>query len=92
MFPFKALASEVNMYESQINEYKFELDKLNKELSEVKSKYFLQKKKEHLSKEKDRLDASGAPGGPTIVPQRSEQIKFIGGGYSLKTSVTKQNA
>jgi hypothetical protein len=80
------------MYESQINEYKFELDKLNKELSEVKSKYFLQKKKEHLTKEKDRLDGSGASGCPVIVPQRNEQIKFIGGGYSLKTSVAKQSS
>lgn len=83
------MASEVNMYESQINEYKFEIDKLNKELSEVKNKYFLQKKKEHLSKERERLDASGGPGGPVIVPQRNEQIKFIGGGYSLKTTVAK---
>jgi hypothetical protein len=80
------------MYESQINEYKFELDKLNKELSEVKSKYFLQKKKEHLAKEKERMDISGAPGGPSIVPQRNDQVKFIGGGFSLKSTTLKQES
>jgi len=86
----KALASELNMYESQVGEYKFDIDKLNKELSEMKSKYFSQKKKEHLAKEKDRLEATGgAPGGPVIVPQRNEQVKFIGGGFSLKATVPK---
>ena len=78
------------MYESQISEYKFDIDKLNKELSEMKSKYFSQKKKEHLAKEKERLEtAGGAPGGPVIVPQRNEQVKFIGGGFSLKATVPK---
>jgi hypothetical protein len=78
------------MYESQISEYKFEIDKLNKELTEVKNKYFMQKKKEHLVKERERLEASGgAPGGPTsIMPNRNanDQVKFIGGGFSLKTA------
>jgi hypothetical protein len=85
----KSLASELNMYESQISEYKFETDKLNKELSEVKNKYFMQKKKEHLVKERERLEGGGAPGGPTsIMPNRNanEQVKFIGGGFSLKTA------
>lgn len=91
----KALASEVNMYESQISEYKFEIDKLNKELTDCKNKYFMQKKKEHLQKERERMD--GAPGGPsvpTIVPNRNanEQVKFIGGGFSLKTPQVKTNA
>ena len=82
------------MYESQISEYKFEIDKLNKELTEVKNKYFMQKKKEHLMKEKERLDNS-APGGPSdpnvIMPNRNanEQVKFIGGGFSLKTPAAK---
>ena len=88
----KALASELNMYESQISEYKFDIDKLNRELGEVKNKYFMQKKKEHLVKERERLEAGGAaaaPGAPnSIVPNRSanEQVKFIGGGFSLKTT------
>lgn len=95
----KALASELNMYESQMSEYKFEIDKLNKELTEVKDKYFMQKKKEQLLKEKERLEASGAtPGGPlapVIMPNRNanEQVRFVGGGFSLKTpSTTKANA
>ncbi|RNA26307.1 Cilia- and flagella-associated 58 [Brachionus plicatilis] len=94
----KSLASELNMYESQISEYKFEIDKMNKELSEVKNKYFLQKKKEHLFKERDRLEAAGAPGGPItapgIAPNRNanENVKFIGGGFSLKAPVAKANA
>lgn len=93
----KSIASEVNMYESQISEYKFEIDKLNKELSEVKNKYFQQKKKEHLVKERERMDATGAPGGPTapgIIPNRNtnDQVKFIGGGFSLKTPMAKANA
>jgi hypothetical protein len=92
----KALASELNMYESQINEYKFEIDKLNKELSEVKNKYFMQKKKEHLIKERERFEATGgAPGAPmTIMPNlnANDQVKFIGGGFSLKTNVGKANA
>lgn len=94
----KSLASELNMYESQISEYKFEIDKLNKELSEVKNKYFLQKKKEHLYKERERLEAAGAPGGPIsapgIAPNRNanENVKFIGGGFSLKAPVAKANA
>lgn len=72
------------MYESQVSEYKFEIDKLNKELTEVKNKYFMQKKKEHLVKEKERLEA---PGGPVIQPNRNanDQVRFIGGGFSLKT-------
>lgn len=90
----KSIASEVNMYESQISEYKFEIDKLNKELSEVKNKYFQQKKKEHLVKERERMD--GAPGGPAapgIIPNRNanDQVKFIGGGFSLKTPMAKVN-
>lgn len=93
----KSIASEVNMYESQISEYKFEIDKLNKELSEVKNKYFQQKKKEHLVKERERMDVNGAPGGPSapgIMPNRSanDQVKFIGGGFSLKTPMAKINA
>ena len=94
----KSLASELNMYESQISEYKFEIDKLNKELSDVKNRYFLQKKKEHLFKERERLEASGAPGGPipasVIAPNRNanENVKFIGGGFSLKAPVAKANA
>ena len=86
------------MYESQISEYKFEIDKLNKELSEVKNKYFLQKKKEHLMKERERIDTNGPPGGPSapagIIPNRSanDQVKFVGGGFSLKTPVAKMNA
>lgn len=82
------------MYESQISEYKFEIDKLNKELSEVKNKYFLQKKKEHVIKERERIDNNqGPPGGP-IIPNRNvnDQVKFIGGGFSLKTPVAKVNA
>lgn len=93
----KSLASEVNMYESQISEYKFEIDKLNKELTEIKNKYFLQKKKEHFIKERERMDASGPPGGPSapgIMPNRNanDQVKFIGGGFSLKTPIAKANA
>ncbi len=83
------------MYESQISEYKFEIDKLNKELSDVKNKYFQQKKKEHLVKERERMD--GAPGGPSapgIMPNRNanDQVKFIGGGFSLKAPMAKVNA
>ena len=86
------------MYESQISEYKFEIDKLNKELSDVKNKYFHQKKKEHLVKERERMDGNGAPGGPSggagIIPNRNanDQVKFIGGGFSLKTPMAKINA
>jgi hypothetical protein len=86
------------MYESQVSEYKFEIDKLNKELSEVKDKYFMQKKKEHLVKEKERMEASGGGVGgsaavPIILPNRNpDQVRFIGGGFSLKTPVTKANA
>lgn len=86
------------MYESQISEYKFEIDKLNKELTEVKDKYFMQKKKEQLLKERERLEASGTAGGPmppVIVPNRNvnDQVRFVGGGFSLKTpSTTKANA
>lgn len=80
------------MYESQINEYKYELDKLNKELSEVKNKYFLQKKKEHLIKERERIEASGgAPGAPIIQPNKNDQVKFIGGGFSLKTTISNKS-
>lgn len=94
------MASELNMYESQVSEYKFEIDKLNKELTEVKDKYFMQKKKEHLLKEKERLEASGATatgaGGnsvPIILPNRNtEQVRFIGGGFSLKAPIAKANA
>lgn len=93
------------MYESQMGEYKFEIDKLNKELTEVKDKYFMQKKKEQLIKEKERLEASGAVGSggassgggqqPIIVPNRNatEQVRFVGGGFSLRTpTTTKANA
>ena len=96
------------MYESQIGEYKFEIDKLNKELTEVKDKYFMQKKREQLLKERERLEAvnggGGSPSGtaatsshagPSIVPNRSvnDQVRYVGGGFSLKTpSTTKANA
>ena len=84
------------MYESQVSEYKFDIEKLNKELIEVKNKYFMQKKKETLIKERERLEATGGvPGGPQVImPNRnaSEQVKFIGGGFSLKTNVGKANA
>lgn len=95
------------MYESQIGEYKFEIDKLNKELTEVKDKYFMQKKREQLLKERERLEAvnGGSPSGgggtatssngPSIMPNRNvnDQVRFVGGGFSLKTpSTTKTNA
>ena len=85
------------MYESQIKEYEFEIDKLNKELTDIKNKYFLQKKKEHFIKERERMDANGPPGGPSapgIMPNRNanDQVKFIGGGFSLKTPIAKANA
>ncbi len=89
------MASEVNMYESQISEYKFEIDKLNKELTDCKNKYFMQKKKEHLMKERERMEgAPGGPSAPVIVPNRNanDQVKFIGGGFSLKTPQVKTNA
>ena len=84
------------MYESQIGEYKFEIDKLNKELIECKNKYFMQKKKEYMTKERDRLDGAEATGGApgSIMPNRNmaDQVKFIGGGFSLKTPLAKTNA
>lgn len=85
------------MYESQVSEYKFEIDKLNKELTDVKDKYFMQKKKEMLMREKERIESSGGGGGsaPVIVPNRNvnDQVRFVGGGFSLKTpSTTKANA
>ncbi|PAA46952.1 hypothetical protein BOX15_Mlig023212g2 [Macrostomum lignano] len=83
----KAMAAETNMYESQIKEYKYEIEKLARELQEVKKKYFQQKKKEQAVRERERaieaLQMGGAPGNPPIQPQRTDQARFTGGGFSL---------
>ncbi|KAK7110498.1 cilia- and flagella-associated protein 58-like [Littorina saxatilis] len=80
----KAMASELNMYESQVGEYKYEIERIARELQEVKKKYFMQKKKENTVKERDR--ALTQAGMPTIQPQRTDQPRFTGGGFNLKTT------
>lgn len=82
----KAMASELNMYESQVGEYKYEIERIARELQEVKKKYFMQKKKEQNSKERDR--ALVHAGAPLIQPQRTDQPRFTGGGFNLKTTKT----
>lgn len=80
----KAMASELNMYESQVSEYKYEIERIARELQEVKKKYFMQKKKEQQVKERDRALAHA--GAPPIQSQRSDQPRFTGGGFNLKTT------
>ncbi|XP_042559391.1 cilia- and flagella-associated protein 58 isoform X1 [Clupea harengus] len=46
----KALASEMNMYESHAQEYKYEIERLAQELQDVKKKYLSQKRKEQQAK------------------------------------------
>ncbi|PVD31041.1 hypothetical protein C0Q70_10318 [Pomacea canaliculata] len=82
----KAMASELNMYESQVSEYKYEIERIARELQEVKKKYFMQKKKEQQTREKER--ALAQVGGPTIMPQRTDQPRFTGGGFNLKAAKT----
>ncbi|KAK7469781.1 hypothetical protein BaRGS_00036208 [Batillaria attramentaria] len=82
----KAMASELNMYESQVSEYKYEIERIARELQEVKKKYFMQKKKEQNAKERDRALAHA--GAPPIQPQRTDQPRFTGGGFNLKTTKT----
>ncbi|XP_063056102.1 cilia- and flagella-associated protein 58 [Engraulis encrasicolus] len=78
----KALASELNMYESSAQEYKYEIERLAEELQNVKKKYLNQKRKEQLAKQKER--ALVHVGSPTIQPQRTDCPRFTGGGFSLK--------
>jgi len=46
----KAMASELNMYESQVSEYKYEIERLARELQDCKKKYFLAKKERTTTK------------------------------------------
>ncbi|XP_031418416.1 cilia- and flagella-associated protein 58 isoform X2 [Clupea harengus] len=80
----KALASEMNMYESHAQEYKYEIERLAQELQDVKKKYLSQKRKEQQAKQKDRDLAQVGP--PVIQPQRVDGPRFAGGGFSLKTT------
>jgi len=83
----KAMASELNMYESQVSEYKYEIERLARELQDCKKKYFLAKKKEQQQKERERAIAQA--GAPLIQPQRTDQPRFTGGGFNLKQPMQK---
>ncbi|KAJ3036038.1 hypothetical protein HK097_003954, partial [Rhizophlyctis rosea] len=43
----KALASELNMYNSQVNEYKYEIERLNREIQDLKKKYYERRKRDN---------------------------------------------
>lgn len=86
----KAMASELNMYESQVSEYKYEIERLARELQDVKKKYFLSKKKEQQQNERERAIAQA--GAPLIQPQRTDQPRFTGGGFNLKQPMQKTAA
>jgi len=78
----KAMASELNMYQTQVAEYKFEIERLTREIQDVKKKYFEQRKREQLALQRERRDAAeGQPEFPVVAA--AEQPRFTGGGFSL---------
>lgn len=68
----RAMASELNMYETQVAEYKFEMERLARELQDIKKKYFDIKRQ-----------TAKAP--PAILPPvgLTAQARFVGGGFNV---------
>ena len=77
----KAMASELNMYQSQVSEFKYEIDRLQRELQAAKEKYYDARRKEQDRKNKAAAEQQ-AQGFPTN-PQGSG--RYTGGGFSLAT-------
>ena len=77
----KAMASELNMYQSQVSEFKYEIDRLQRELQGAKEKYYEARRKEQDRKNKAAAEQQ-AQGFPTN-PQKSG--RYTGGGFSLAT-------
>lgn len=60
----KAMASELNMFQSQSNEYRYEIERLAREMQETKKKYFDSRRKEQaqIEKNRDHLRLHAVPG------------------------------
>eukprot|EP00698_Gefionella_okellyi_P003771 TRINITY_DN13508_c0_g1_i1.p1 TRINITY_DN13508_c0_g1~~TRINITY_DN13508_c0_g1_i1.p1 ORF type:complete len:877 (-),score=280.18 TRINITY_DN13508_c0_g1_i1:69-2699(-) len=74
----KAMASELNMFQSHVSEYKYEIERLTRELQEVKKRYY----------ERKRADIQSAGGSQKLLsapiqPTMQSQPRFTGGGFSL---------
>lgn len=68
----RAMASELNMFETQVAEYKFEMERLAHELQDIKKKYF-------------DIKRSTAKSQTTVLPpvRLPQQARFVGGGFNV---------
>lgn len=82
----KAMASELNLYQSQVNDGKYEIDKLSRELQDVKRKYYEQKRRDQLIKELDDEDASlgKLQAQKQLALAQQSKARFTGGGFAIR--------
>jgi chromosome segregation ATPase len=98
----KALASEMQMYQTQVGDYKYEIDKLTRQLVEAKKSFYELKNKERqgpsarLSTTNSIADAgeTGSTGRDFAIraaeSQRSAAVaavpRFVGGGFNVNAA------
>ncbi|KAJ8604772.1 hypothetical protein CTAYLR_001018 [Chrysophaeum taylorii] len=82
----KAMASELNMYQTQVNEYKYEIERLTRDLQDVKRKYYEQKRREQLAKEMEDEDNSlgKLQAQKQLAMAQQAKTRFTGGGFAIR--------
>jgi predicted RNase H-like nuclease (RuvC/YqgF family) len=89
----KAMASELNMYQSQVNEFKYEIEKLTRELQEMKRKYYTSKRKDQIAAELEATNQEAftmTKSAPQALQQeqigaaKNARSRFTGGGFAVK--------